>query len=125
MENVGINPKTVSRWVKKYQEEGEAGLEPKKKPGNSLARYERRKELTYEEQLQYKIALLERELIKKEAEVARLKQLNARKTNYKKSSCNSGMIRRKFLPQEWHVNQSVVKGALKKEYSRGDYAAGL
>ena len=25
MENVGINPKTVSRWVKKYQEEGEAG----------------------------------------------------------------------------------------------------
>lgn len=125
MENVGINPKTVSRWVKKYQEEGEAGLEPKKKPGNPLARYERRKELTYEEQLQYKIALLERELIKKEAEVARLKQLNARKTNYKKSSCNSGMIRRKFLPQEWHVNQSVVKGALKKEYSRGDYAAGL
>ena len=79
MENVGINPKTVSRWVKKYQEEGEAGLEPKKKPGNPLARYERRKELTYEEQLQYKIALLERELIKKEAEVARLKQLNARK----------------------------------------------
>lgn len=30
---------------------GEAGLEPKKKPGNPLSRYERRKELTCEEQL--------------------------------------------------------------------------
>ena len=77
--NAGIDSKTVHRWVKKYQEEGESGLEPKKKPGNPLSRYERRKELTYEEQLLYRIALLERELIKKEAEVTRLKQLNARK----------------------------------------------
>ena len=70
---------TVMRWVKKYQEEGETGLEAKKKPGNPLSRYERRKELTYEEQLQYQIELLKRELVKKEAEVARLKRLNARK----------------------------------------------
>ena len=69
----------VYEWVKKYQAEGEAGLEPKKKPGNPLARYERRKDLTYEEQLQYQIELLKRELLKKEAEVARLKRLNARK----------------------------------------------
>lgn len=69
----------VQEWVKKYQAEGEAGLETKKKPGNPLSRYERRKELTYEEQLQYQIELLKRELLRKEAEVVRLKQRNARK----------------------------------------------
>jgi len=78
-ESVGIRHFQVQEWIRKYQEDGEAGLEAKKKPGNPLSRYERRKELTYEEQLQYRIALLERELIKKEAEVTRLKQLNARK----------------------------------------------
>ena len=78
-EDIGIGHSQVMDWVHKYQEEGENGLEPKKKPGNPLSRYERKKELTYEEQLLYKIALLERELVKKEAEVARLKQLNARK----------------------------------------------
>ena len=74
-----IDNRQVRDWVKKYQAEGEAGLEPKKKPGNPLSRYERRKVLTYEEQLQYQIELLKRELLKKEAEVARLKRLNARK----------------------------------------------
>ena len=69
----------VQEWVKKYRAEGEAGLEQKKKPGNPLARYGRRKELTYEEQLQYQIELLKRELLKKDAEVFRLKQRNARK----------------------------------------------
>ena len=44
-----------------------------------MSRYERRKELTYEEQLQYQIELLKRELVKKEAEVLRLKKLNERK----------------------------------------------
>ena len=43
-ENNGIaDHHTVMRWVKKYQEEGENGLEQKRKPGNPLARYERRK----------------------------------------------------------------------------------
>ena len=60
-------------------EQGEKGLEPKKKPGNPLSRYERRKELTYEEQLQYQIELLKRELVKKEAEALHLKKLNERK----------------------------------------------
>ena len=79
-ENNGIaDHHTVMRWVKKYQEEGENGLEQKRKPGNPLARYERRKELTYEEQLQYQIELLKRELLKKDAEVARLKKQNERK----------------------------------------------
>ena len=79
-ENEGIaDHHTVMNWVKIYQTEGEAGLVPKKKPGNPLSRYERRKELTYEEQLQYQIELLKRELVKKEAEVLRLKKLNERK----------------------------------------------
>ena len=74
-----IGNRQVREWVKKYQAEGETGLEPKKKPGNPLSRYERCKELTYTEQLQYQIELLKRELAEKEAEVARLKQRNARK----------------------------------------------
>ena len=74
-----IHNEQVRQWVKKYQTEGEAGLEPKKKPGNPLSRYKRRKELTYTEQLQYQIELLKRELAEKEAEVARLKRRNARK----------------------------------------------
>ncbi len=78
-ENQGIHHRVVQDWVKKYQTGGETGLEVKKKPGNPLSRYERRKELTYEEQLQYQIELLKRELVKKEAEVLRLKKLNERK----------------------------------------------
>ena len=74
-----IRNEQVRQWVKKYQAEGETGLEPKKRPGNPLSRYERRKELTYTEQLQYQIELLKRELAVKEAEVVRLKQRNARK----------------------------------------------
>ena len=76
---LGFDDRQIRDWVKLYQSEGEAGLEPKKKPGNPLSRYERRKELTYEEQLQYQIELLKRELVKKEAEVLRLKKWNERK----------------------------------------------
>ena len=76
---IGCSDRQVRNWVKIYQAEGEVGLELKKKPGNPLSRYERRKELTYEEQLQYQIELLKRELVKKEAEVLRLKKLNERK----------------------------------------------
>ena len=76
---IGCNHRQIQEWTKKYLAEGESGLEPKKKPGNPLSRYERRKELTYEEQLQYQIELLKRELVKKEAEVLRLKKLNERK----------------------------------------------
>lgn len=76
---IGCNDKQVRNWTKVYLAEGETGLDPKKKPGNPLARYERRKELSYEEQLQYQVELLKRELMKKEEEIVRLKQRNARK----------------------------------------------
>ena len=75
----GCSHRLIQGWTRKYLAEGEAGLEVKKKPGNPLSRYERRKELTYEEQLQYQIELLKRELVKKEAEVLRLKKRNERK----------------------------------------------
>lgn len=78
-ESLGIHRRQVHNWTQIYLTEGESGLEPKRKPGNPLSRYERRKELTYEEQLQYQIELLKRELVKKEAEITRLKQRNARK----------------------------------------------
>ena len=45
---------------------GLAEMEPKKLPGNPLSRYERHKELTYMEQLQFQIALLKRELAEEE-----------------------------------------------------------
>ena len=76
---IGSSDYQVRQWTKIYLTEGESGLEPKKKPGNPLSRYERRKELTYEEQLQYQIELLRRELVRKEAEGLRLKKLNERK----------------------------------------------
>ena len=59
----GCNEEMIRKWVKKYLAEGEAGLENKKKPGNPLSRYERRKELTYQEQLQYQMELLKRCLL--------------------------------------------------------------
>ena len=40
-------------WIKRYLENGEDGLINKKKPGNSLAKYSRRKELTKIEKLEY------------------------------------------------------------------------
>lgn len=76
---LGCSDSQIRKWVKVYQTEGETGLEQKKKPGNPLSRYERRKELTYEEALQYQIELLKRELVKKNAEILRLKKLNERK----------------------------------------------
>ena len=75
----GCAHRLIQEWTRKYLAEGESGLEPKRRPGNPLSRYERQKELTYEEQPQYQIELLKRELIKKEAEVLRLKKLNERK----------------------------------------------
>lgn len=74
-----IRHEAICDWVKKYQSEGEAGLEPKKKPGNPLSRCKRRKGLTYEERLLYQIELLKQELLKKEAEAARLKRQSERK----------------------------------------------
>lgn len=49
-------------------------LRTRRNRGNPLSKYERRKELSREEQLEYQIELLKRELLKKEAEVLRLKK---------------------------------------------------
>ena len=70
----GIYQSQIHKWTKQYLEGGEATLVNKRKPGNPLAKYERRKELTPTEQLEYKIALLERELLKKDGEIVRLKK---------------------------------------------------
>ena len=70
----GISNSQIHKWTKQYLEGGEAALVNKRKPGNPLAKYERRKELTPTEQLEYKIALLERELLKKNGEITRLKK---------------------------------------------------
>ena len=70
----GIYHAQIHRWTKQYLEGGEAALVNKRKPGNPLAKYTRKKELTLTEQLEYKVALLERELLKKDGEIMRLKK---------------------------------------------------
>lgn len=70
----GICNAQIHKWTKQYLEGGEEALVNKRKPGNPLAKYHRKKELTPTEQLEYKIALLERELLKKDAEIVRLKK---------------------------------------------------
>ena len=70
----GIEHSQIHKWTRQYLEGGEEALVNKRKPGNPLAKYHRKKELTPTEQLEYKIALLERELLKKDAEIVRLKK---------------------------------------------------
>lgn len=70
----GIYHTQIHKWTKQYLEGGEEALVNKRKPGNPLAKYTRKKELTPTEQLEYKIALLERELLKKDGEIVRLKK---------------------------------------------------
>lgn len=64
---IGINSGLLYSWVKKYRENGMEGLINKKKPGNPLVKYSRKKELTKEEQLEYENMKLriENELLKK------------------------------------------------------------
>jgi len=49
----GISSGQLVTWVKKYKEGGIEALENKRKPGNPLSKYQKRKELTELEQLQY------------------------------------------------------------------------
>lgn len=70
----GIDHSQIHKWTKQYLEGGEAALVNKRKPGNPFSKYTRKKELTPTEQLEYKIALLERELLKKDGEIVRLKK---------------------------------------------------
>lgn len=69
-----ISDGNIRKWKRQYLWGGEAALENQKKPGNPLSKYERRKELTREEQLEYQVELLKREVMKKEAEIVRLKK---------------------------------------------------
>ena len=57
----------IRHWVKLYVEHGENALVNKKKPGNPLMKYSRRKILTKEEELEYENMKLriENELLKK------------------------------------------------------------
>ncbi len=43
----------VCRWVRKYLEYGESSLENKRKPGNPLMKYSKKKTLTQIEKLEY------------------------------------------------------------------------
>jgi transposase len=78
----------ICTWVKKYQEGGIEALENKRKPGNPLTKYSKRKELTPIEQLQYENMKLriEVERLKKgytTEEVEALKQRRQSKMNTK------------------------------------------
>ena len=63
----GIYNAMVNLWIRQYLELGIEGLKNKKKPGNPLAKYSSRKELTPIEQLEYENMLLriENERLKK------------------------------------------------------------
>ena len=70
----GISESQLSRWIKRYLKDGEEALNNKRKPGNPLAKYARKKELTPMEMLEYENALLKRELLRKNIEILKLKK---------------------------------------------------
>lgn len=51
--DLNINSGLLHAWMKKYLTEGKEGLVNKIKPGNPLVKYQRKKNLTDIEQLQY------------------------------------------------------------------------
>ena len=80
-----ISKSMVIKWFNQYLEGGIDSLENKRKPGNPMAKYSRRKELTYTEQLEYENMKLriENERLKKgytskEADLAKQKKSNKR-----------------------------------------------
>lgn len=84
MKNSGM----ITNWIKKYQEGGIEALENKRKPGNPLAKYLSRKELTPLEKLQYEnlVLRIENERLKKgytSEEVMALKARRKSKRNIK------------------------------------------
>ena len=48
-----LDASQLRRWIEKYYEYGIDGLENKRKPGNPLIKYSRRKELSDMEKLEY------------------------------------------------------------------------
>lgn len=73
-QETGISDGNIRKWKRQYLAGGEDALGRRKRPGNPLSRYTRKKELSREEQLEYQVELLKRKLLKKEAEVCRLKK---------------------------------------------------
>jgi transposase-like protein len=80
-----ISKSMVIKWFNQYLEGGIDSLENKRKPGNPMAKYSRRKELTYTEQLEYENMKLriENERLKKgytskEADLSKQKKSNKR-----------------------------------------------
>jgi transposase-like protein len=63
----GICASQICKWTKQYLENGEQALVNKRKPGNPLMKYSRRKELTDIEKLEYELMLykIEVERLKK------------------------------------------------------------
>ena len=63
----GLNNGMINNWIKKYREEGMKGLTPKRRPGNPLCKYSKKKSLTEIEKLEYENMKLriENELLKK------------------------------------------------------------
>ena len=51
--NNSLDTSQLRRWIEKYYEYGIDGLENKRKPGNPLTKYSRRKELNELEKLEY------------------------------------------------------------------------
>ena len=79
--NLNMDKGMIAKWVRLYLDGGIAALENKRKPGNPLAKYSRRKELTEVEKLEYEVIKLkiENERLKKgytakEADQAKLKK---------------------------------------------------
>ena len=62
-----INNGMITRWIHEYNVLGLEGLKLKKKPGNPLAKYNSKKNLSKEEQLEYENMKLriENEMLKK------------------------------------------------------------
>ena len=48
-----ISHQNIIKWIKLYKEKGIEGLENKRKPGNPLVKYSKRKELNELEKLEY------------------------------------------------------------------------
>ena len=51
--NENISNGMLNNWIKKYRDLGEEALENKRKPGNPLMKYSKRKELSDLEKLEY------------------------------------------------------------------------
>ena len=63
----GLSNGMINNWIKAYRKNAMEGLTNKKKPGNPLSKYQNKKNLTKEEQLEYENMKLriENELLKK------------------------------------------------------------